>query len=937
MDYLIKGQNMWQTLRQWLTFPTFADDPEKNYRAKLLYAITLMLIMLVGSNLVFLLATFYLLADVLLSLGLLVVLGWCLYWTQQGYVQRVSVILCFVLWLAVTTMVHFYGPRDVIASGYILIIIIATLLLGGVGGLGAIIMSALALSTIVLAEMNGLRPSVPLASLSSVLRIHIQIFLAVGLVMYGASRVISRALGQAQQNEKAYRASEEKLAHILAAAPISMALATPKGRFFQVNRAMCQMLGYSAAELEGMSFTEITHESDLVVSHQVIQKLIAGEMEQARYEKQYRHKNGQLIWAITNIYLVRDGRGDPDYFIGQIQDITERKAAEEALREHQEQLQLEVEERKRVEDSLRRSEKFLATTNQLARVGGWELDLQTDTLYWTDVIKEIHEVPLDYIPVLEEGIQFYAPEHVPIIQTAVEGAIAGKPYDLELQIITAKQKRLWVRALGVPVYEEGQVVRLQGVFHDIHEQKLAEDALRQSEANLREAQQIAKLGDFEFNLHTQEVRWSDEVYRIFGLEMGEIVDLERYQNLLAPEDFQRVMTAVTETIDSKQPYAIEHDIILSDGQRKHLYAIGRPLLNNEGQVNRIFGIVQDITEAKQAAQSMHESMVRYQALFEHANDAIFVYDLNGKVTTANSQACQLSGYALSEMIGQTPDLFVQLEDINEADQKFQLTRQGVVPPMYERTIVRKNGERRICEIRARRIEDENGEPLFIQGVVRDVSERKRTELQIQASLHEKEILLKEIHHRVKNNLQVISSLLDLQSTYVESADVYSMFQDSRARVRSMALVHEQLYQSADLARIDFVDYVHDLVGYLGRVYGNMVRVMIEVDIYSAALSVETAVPLGLIINEMVSNAYKHAFVDGRSGQIHIGLQKMKNNQFCLSVQDNGIGFPADIDFRRSPSLGLTIIMTLVDQLQGEIELDIQDGTRFELTFLSEAG
>ena len=148
---------MWQVLQQRLTFPTFGDDPEKNYRAKLLYAITLMLIILVSSNLVFLFVTSYLLADVLLSFGLLAVLVWCLSWTQQGHVQRASIILCFMLWLAVTTNVHFYGPRDVIANGYILIIIIATLLLGGTGGLGAIMMSVLALSTIVLAEMNGLR------------------------------------------------------------------------------------------------------------------------------------------------------------------------------------------------------------------------------------------------------------------------------------------------------------------------------------------------------------------------------------------------------------------------------------------------------------------------------------------------------------------------------------------------------------------------------------------------------------------------------------------------------------------------------------------------------------------------------------------------------------------------------------------------------------
>ena len=231
--------------------------------------------------------------------------------------------------------------------------------------------------------------------------------------------------------------------------------------------------------------------------------------------------------------------------------------------------------------------------------------------------------------------------------------------------------------------------------------------------------------------------------------------------------------------------------------------------------------------------------------------------------------------------------------------------------------------------------DDSYQPVRMLGAVQNITERKLAEGQIKASLQEKEVLLKEIHHRVKNNLQVISSLLDLQSSYIADEVVKEMFQESRRRVRSMALVHEQLYQSADLARIEFADYVDDLVGYLGRVYGNMARgVMIEADISRVALSVETAVPLGLIINELVSNAYKHAFPDGRSGQIHIGLQIRGDNQFCLSVQDNGIGFPADINFRRSPSLGLTIIMTLVDQLRGQIELISNIGTHFELTFLS---
>ena len=513
--------------------------------------------------------------------------------------------------------------------------------------------------------------------------------------------------------------------------------------------------------------------------------------------------------------------------------------------------------------------------------------------------------------------------------------------------VIASQQPLQVEyslQVGTPNWWEARIAPLGAnevvwIARDITKRKQTEEALRHSEANLREAQQIAKLGNFEFNLRTEKVQWSDEVYRIFGLEIGTAIDLEQYQGLLAPEDFQRVMAAVTQAITSQQPYTIEHDIILPDGQRKHLYAIGRSMLDTTGQASRIFGIVQDVTESKRVEQTLRENMARYRALFEHANDAIWVCGLDDKVMTANSRACELSGYSLEEMIGQEPDFFTVPEEYDGVYSGYQeVMVHGESPPIYERTLVRKNGEKRICEIRASRVEDDDGKPLYIQGVVRDVTERRRTEAQIQASLQEKEILLKEIHHRVKNNLQVISSLLDLQAAYVKDESVLEMFQESRSRVRSMALVHEQLYQSADLARIDFADYINGLTGYLLRVYGHLVKsVTLDIDVANTFLSVETAVPLGLIVNELVSNALKHAFPDGRSGQIRVRLTPIEDDQIHLVVQDNGIGFPANIDFRRSSSLGLTIIMTLMNQLRGEIALHSQDGARFELTVPNEGG
>ena len=360
--------------------------------------------------------------------------------------------------------------------------------------------------------------------------------------------------------------------------------------------------------------------------------------------------------------------------------------------------------------------------------------------------------------------------------------------------------------------------------------------------------------------------------------------------------------------------------------------------DQEGQPMYFQSVVRDITERKLAEAALQKNEQRYRALFERSNDAVFIMSLEGVYLAANQQAVEMLGYATDELVGMTYKSVVVPDEFDEAGEKLALMLTGANVPIYERKFRKKDGSVFLVEINVALVSDENGQPLHIQGIVRDISERKRIEAQILASLQEKVVMLKEIHHRVKNNLQVISSLLDLQAGYVTDIEVQNMLHDSRSRVRSMALVHEQLYQASDLARIDMTDYIERLTGFLFRSYGKRASLVdLRLDIDSVFLSVETAVPLGLIINELVSNAYKHAFPDGRSGQIHIGLQIRDGNQFCLSVKDNGIGFPEDIDFRRSPSLGLTIIMTLVDQLWGQIELISDIGTCFELTFLSEDG
>lgn len=230
-----------------------------------------------------------------------------------------------------------------------------------------------------------------------------------------------------------------------------------------------------------------------------------------------------------------------------------------------------------------------------------------------------------------------------------------------------------------------------------------------------------------------------------------------------------------------------------------------------------------------------------------------------------------------------------------------------------------------------------------QRAQQEIEERMRAEERIKASLKEKEVLLKEIHHRVKNNLQVITSLLRLQSQSIKDPSAMEMFQESQHRIRSMALIHEKLYRSQDLARIDFGDYIRNLTSYLVRSYRRgLGPISLKINAQNVTLSIESAVPCGLIINELVSNALKHAFPidaggrkirqDGKPDEIIVELSLDSQNMATLAVQDNGVGFPDDVDYKNTDSLGMQLITTLTEQLDGTVTLNSNAGTEFSITF-----
>jgi two-component sensor histidine kinase len=255
------------------------------------------------------------------------------------------------------------------------------------------------------------------------------------------------------------------------------------------------------------------------------------------------------------------------------------------------------------------------------------------------------------------------------------------------------------------------------------------------------------------------------------------------------------------------------------------------------------------------------------------------------------------------------------------------------PATVEHTHYDKDGDAKNIEVNCYPIFDSSGNVAQVIEYCLDITERKRAEEQIKASLKEKDLLLKEVHHRVKNNLQVISSMLNLQSRKITDQQNLEPFRESQNRIRSMAFIHERLYQSEDLSKVNFKRYLETLATYLLQSYEvNQDSIRLYSEVENVQLDISRSIACGLLINELVSNSLKYAFTESHKGEIRIGLKRVGENQYKLVVSDDGIGLPEELDFRNTNSLGLQLVNTLTNQLQGGIEVEKNNGTTFKITF-----
>ncbi|MGD2247839.1 MAG: histidine kinase N-terminal 7TM domain-containing protein [Candidatus Methanofastidiosia archaeon] len=308
-----------------------------------------------------------------------------------------------------------------------------------------------------------------------------------------------------------------------------------------------------------------------------------------------------------------------------------------------------------------------------------------------------------------------------------------------------------------------------------------------------------------------------------------------------------------------------------------------------------------------------------ETIIEGMEDSVIVLDEKNRILDVNPLAQQLMGKpsVTGKYIDQVwPEWSNNVEPGTKKENEVVLTREN---------------KEHYYDVRVSPLTDWRGHTLSRVIVLRDITDRKKAEQEIKTSLKEKEVLLQEIHHRVKNNLQIISSLLNLQSQYIKDKKYAKMFKESQNRIRSMALIHEKLYQSENLADINFGEYIKTLASSLARSYGN-IRVTLKIDVEDVPLNIDTAIPCGLIINELIVNALQHAFPKNKKGVITVGVGTL-NHEIELKVSDNGIGLPDTVDVEQKQSLGLRLVAILAeDQLNGKIRVERNNGTTFWITF-----
>jgi len=476
--------------------------------------------------------------------------------------------------------------------------------------------------------------------------------------------------------------------------------------------------------------------------------------------------------------------------------------------------------------------------------------------------------------------------------------------------------------IGLNPIETDEGVKVLSAIVDITSRKQLEDRFRMVVESAPNAMvMIAASG--------QIVMVNAQAEKVFGYDRVEMLD--RSVEMLVPARFRHhhpgLRTGFFANPETR-PMGSGRDLygIRKDGSEFPIEIGLNPIETEDGPM--VLSAIVDISSRKRLEE-------RFRRVVEAAPNAMVMIGQRGQIEMVNAQAERVFGYERAEMLGQSIEFLVP----KRFRAQHPALRASFFADPHSRPMgagrdlygLKKDGSEFPVEIGLNPIETEDGE-MVLSAIV-DISDRKQKEERIHAALKEKDTLLGEIHHRVKNNLQVVHSLLDLQSDLVTDQKIVSILRESQNRIRSMALIHQTLYESKDFVQVDFSNFLETLAPTLISSYGvDSDQITLSIEAMEVLLPISAAVPCGLVVNELISNALKHAFPHGRRGEINIGLAAAPDGRAMLSVSDNGIGIAEDHDLTQTTTLGLQLVALLADQLAGELEIHRANPTQFILRF-----
>lgn len=715
------------------------------------------------------------------------------------------------------------------------------------------------------------------------------------------------------------------------------------GNLEYANPAAEKITGYTQAEVLGKTpaslFRSGHHSAEFYQA--MFDTIASGQVWRGNLIA--KRKDGSLCYQEATISPVRDRTGMFTHVVAVKRDVTLALDSQKALQESEERLRLALD---------------------AASMGTWDWNLVTGKITWS----ANHEAHFGFVPGTFDGtyeafLSCIHPEDREFVIESLNRTLNyGENYDIEFRIIVVEGSIRWAGSKGQVFYNEiGQPVRMAGIDLDITQRKRTEAALQKSEKRFRQIFQEASFSIAVADFHTHQfVHVNPAFYQLLGYSPSEMISLS-FDEITHPEDLPQDLHYLEQiNQDQRDSYRMEKRYFKKNGEVVWVKMAVTMLRDEDGNPEFSLALIEDITERRQLQTELMRSEERFRTSLENMLDCFGIYtsirDSNGKIVDfvieyINQAACVNNHLTKDEQFGKSLCEILPVHTkvgLFEAYCKVVETGQ----PLVKESVVYAdiyNDEHlyRVVDLQVVKLGD------GVAVAWRDVTERQQVQEQIQASLQEKETLIKEIHHRVKNNLQVISSLLRLQSRQIKDRQALELFKESQNRVLAMALIHEKLYQSSDLTQIDFQAYIKSLVQELCRSYDvckSTVTFKVKVNqkgtdaddssilgqktycSQSPLLAIDTAIPCGLIINELVSNSLKYAFPDNRSGEICITFQESEHKHFLLSISDNGIGLPSNLDFRNTKSLGLQLVCRLTKQLEATIELSRHPGTEFKIAF-----